>query len=382
MRWRGASIALLVASAAAGSGPPGPAAAAVPTSVAICPAPGPGQVHCMAELAPLFGAEAGASQAYTPADLQSAYGLPSASAGTGSRIAVVDAFDDPNAESDMGVYRSHFGLTACTTADGCFSKVNQSGGPAPPAPNKHWSVEISIDLQMVSAVCPNCRILLVEANSARLDDMLAAESEAVALGATEISNSWDRGEFAGELADDSVFDHPGLPITVAAGDAGYGALYPAASQYVTAVGGTILRRGGGSRGWMETAWNRTGSGCSAFEPKPSWQEDSGCSRRTIGDVSADASLSPGVAVYDTYEFGGWQHAGGTSVAAPIIAGVYALAGNATATLYGSYPYTHSNSFWDITSGSNGSCSPPYLCQAQPGYDGPTGWGTPAGTGGF
>ncbi|HCI80947.1 MAG TPA: peptidase S8, partial [Ktedonobacter sp.] len=243
-----------------------------------------------------------------------------------------------------------------------------------------------LDLDMVSAICPNCHILLVEASSASLTNLGAAVNEAAKLGATEISNSYGGGESSSDTSyDTTYYNHPGIAITASAGDSGYGAQYPAASQYVTAVGGTSLTKASNARGWSETVWSGTGSGCSSYDPKPSWQTDSGCSHRTVGDVSAVADPNTGVAVYDSYVYqgaSGWLVFGGTSVASPIIASVYALAGNATSVTYGSYSYSHTSSLNDVTSGSNGSCGGTYLCTGEPGYDGPTGNGTPNGTGAF
>jgi subtilase family serine protease len=318
---------------------------------------------------------------YGPADLQSAYALPSSTAGVGQTVAIVDAFDDPTAESDLAQYRSFYGLPACTTANGCFRKVNQSGGTLPmPAPEPDWSLEISLDLDMVSAICPNCHILLVEANTNLNTDLYASEDTAARLGANAISNSYGGSESSGETAQDVHFNHPGVAITASTGDDGYGVSYPAASRYLTAVGGTSLARGGaGTRGWTESAWSGAGSGCSAYEPKPAWQTDSGCARRTVGDVSAVADPNTGVAVLFA---GQWFTVGGTSASSPIVASVYALAGNASSVNAGSYPYSHTGSLFDVTTGSNGTCSPSYLCTGVAGYDGPTGLGTPNGTGGF
>jgi subtilase family serine protease len=321
---------------------------------------------------------------YNPADLQSAYSLPSTTAGARQTVAVVDAYDDPSAESDLAVYRSQFGLAACTTANGCFRKVNQSGGTKPPHANGGWAQEISLDLDMVSAICPNCHILLVEASSNSLTNLGTAVNEAAALGANEISTSYGGSESSRDTSYDATyFNHPGVAITASSGDAGYGAQYPAASQYVTAVGGTSLVRASNTRGWSETAWSGAGSGCSAFDPKPSWQTDSGCSHRTVADVSAVADPNTGVSVYDTYSTSGWLVFGGTSVASPIIASVYALAGNTATVTYPTVtPYSNASSLNDITSGSNGTCGTSYLCNAGSGYDGPTGLGTPNGVGAF
>jgi subtilase family serine protease len=319
---------------------------------------------------------------YGPADLKSAYKLP-ATGGAGQTIGIVDAYNDPNAESDLSVYRSQFGLGACTTANGCFRKVNQNGGTSYPRGSSGWAQEISLDLDMASAICQSCKILLVEASSNSFTNLGTAEDYAAA-HANVISNSFGGGEFSSEATAtyDGHFNHPGVAITASSGDSGYGVEFPAASQYVTAVGGTSLTHASSSRGWSETAWSGAGSGCSAFEPKPAWQKDAGCSRRTVADVSADADPNTGVSVYDTYRTGGWLVFGGTSVASPIVASVYALAGNATSVSYGSFPYSHMESLFDVTSGSNGSCGGSYLCTAGLGYDGPTGLGTPNGTGGF
>ncbi|MBV8363261.1 MAG: S53 family peptidase [Candidatus Eremiobacteraeota bacterium] len=316
---------------------------------------------------------------YYPCDLQQAYSLPITN-GNGHTVALVDAYDDPNAESDLATYRSEFGLPACTTANGCFRKVNQSGQQANyPSPNSGWAAEESLDVDMASAVCPNCHILLVEADSNSFADLAASEDTAASLGATEISNSYGGGEFSTETTQDTHFNHPGIAITASTGDSGYGAQYPATSQYVTAVGGTNLSTSGNARGWTESAWSGGGSGCSQYEPKPAWQTDPSCTKRMEADVSAVADPSTGVAVYDTYNASGWQVFGGTSVASPVIAAVYALAGNGASINYGSYPYLHPGYLYDVTTGSNGSCAIAYFCHAEVGYDGPTGLGTPNGS---
>ena len=317
---------------------------------------------------------------YGPSDLLSAYNLAAAAAQSGGTqtVAIVDAFDDPNAEADLAVYRSQYGLSACTTANSCFRKVNQTGGTSYPSPDTGWSQEISLDLDMVSAICPRCKILLVEASSNSFSDLSASVNEAATLGATQISNSYGNDYRSGQYpGSESYYNHPGIAVTASSGDYGYGVSFPAASRYVTAVGGTSLTPDSSSRGWSETAWSGAGSGCSAYVTKPSWQTDSGCSMRTVTDVSAVADPNTGVAVYDTYNESGWLVFGGTSVSSPIIASYYALIGPSAATNYGSFVYTHQNLFNDVTSGSNGSCGT-YLCQAQTGYDGPTGIGTPAG----
>jgi subtilase family serine protease len=319
---------------------------------------------------------------YGPADLRSAYNVTATGSAT-QTIGIVDAYNDPNAESDLGVYRSKFGLPACTAADGCFRKVNQNGATTYPRANSGWAQEISLDLDMASAICPSCHILLVEATSNTFTNLGTAVNTAAALGANTISNSYGGSESSAETSwDTSYYNHPGVTVTASSGDSGYGVEYPAASPYVTAVGGTSLTHASNSRGWSETAWSGAGSGCSAFEPKLSWQTAPGCSHRAVADVSADADPNTGVAVYDSYHTGGWLVFGGTSVASPIIASVYALAGNEALLDYGSFPYGHTGSLFDVTSGSNGSCGGSYLCTAGPGYDGPTGLGTPNGTTAF
>ncbi|MFL5906070.1 MAG: peptidase S8 [Solirubrobacterales bacterium] len=358
---------------------------------------GPDRAHCdmrvVADGQGVPQAAAAPTAGYRPGDLQSAYKLPT-SGGSTQTVAVVDAYGDKTAAADLATYRSTFGLPACTTANGCFKKVNQSGVQGNyPSNNQGWALETQLDLQMVSAVCPGCKILLVEASNNLSTSLYAAEDTAARLGATEISNSWGGGESSSETTQDVHFNHPGAAITVSSGDSGYGVEYPAASRYVTAVGGTSLNHASNTRGWSESAWSGAGSGCSAYEAKPAWQTAStGCARRTVADVSAVADPNTGVAVYDSncnvagqllgQCFKGWGVVGGTSASAPIIAGTYGLADNGGTVNYGSFPYSHTASLFDVTTGSNGSCGGSYLCTARAGYDGPTGLGTPNGTGAF
>ena len=327
----------------------------------------------------------GDNGAYGPSWLQSAYNAPSATNGSGQTVAIVDAYDDPNAESDLAAYRTFYGLSACTTANGCFTKVNQTGGQSPPVADAGWAQEISLDLDMISALCPRCHILLVEANSNLVSDLGAAAGEAVSLGANIVSNSYGAPEFAGQTAvATSDYEKPGVAMVAATGDKGYGVTFPASDPDVIAVGGTSLYQATntGTRNATETAWSGAGSGCSAYEPKPSWQLDPGCPQRTVADVSADADPNTGVWVYDSYQSGPWDVVGGTSAAAPIIAGIFALAGPpAPGTIPSSYPYANPGALNDIVSGSNGNCGS-YLCTAGPGYDGPTGLGTPNGIAAF
>ncbi|NDZ78115.1 peptidase S8 [Streptomyces sp. SID10853] len=320
-----------------------------------------------------------------PSSLQAAYNLPSASAGSGATVAIVDAYDDPKAESDLATYRSQYGLPACTTANGCFKKVGQSGTSSLPSADGGWAEEISLDLDMVSAACPSCKILLVEATTPTMDNLGTAVNSAVKLGAKYVSNSYGGGESSSDSSyDTKYFNHPGVAITVSSGDDGYGAEYPAASRYVTAVGGTSLKTASSTRGWVDTVWNGAGSGCSGYDAKPSWQKDTGCAKRTVADVSAVADPNTGVAVYDSYSPGtGWMVFGGTSASSPLIAAVYALAGTpSSGSTPASFPYAHTGSLNDVTSGSNGSCGSSYLCTGKAGYDGPSGLGTPNGTAAF
>ncbi len=350
---------------------------------AVCAAVPRGFARCNAEIvtnatgAPLI---ASAPAGYGPSELGAAYALPGlpAAAGGGQTLAIVDAYDDPNAEQDLGVYRAQYGLSSCTSANGCFEKVNQRGSTnAYPAADSGWAQEISLDLDMAAAVCPNCRLLLVEADSSGLGDLMTAVDRAATLGATQISNSYGGAEYPAETSDESHYDHPGIAITASSGDSGYGVEFPAASRYVTAVGGTRLTRDAGTPGgWSETAWSGAGSGCSAYVAKPAWQTDHGCANRSVADVAAVADPATPVAVYDSVPVqssSGWLLMGGTSASAVIVAGFDALLGPSAAAP--SYPYAHRGAFIDIVSGSTGTCTPAYLCTAGPDWDGPTGLGS-------
>lgn len=362
----------------------------------------PGQFACFALRRTDIPARAGVQPfAATPdgfgaGDLQSAYALP-ADGGSGQTVAIVDAFDDPNAEADLAVYRQQYGLSACTTANGCFQKVSQRGGTDYPTPDQGWAGEISLDVDMVSAAAPNAHILLVEADSPNFDDLGAAVNEAVALGAKYVSNSYGTGydstpgsgEDPSEATSlDPYYNHPGVAVVASSGDSEYGVSYPAASSFVTSVGGTALARDAGTaRGWTESVWDNAfggpGSGCSAYEPKPAFQTDAICAKRTVADVAAVSDPVTGVSVYQTFGGSGWAVYGGTSAASPLIAGVYASAGTPSAGTYpNSYPYAQQSALNDVTQGNNGTCTPAGLCTAGPGYDGPTGLGTPNGLNAF
>lgn len=334
---------------------------------------------------------------YEPADLQSAYSLAAASASRGSdeTVAIVDAYKDPDILSDLTAYRSFFGLGGNSV--GNLSLYNEAGGTdlsgVPVAGSNGWDIEESLDVDMVAAICPRCSIDLIEANSNSLADLGSAANTAARLpGVVAVSNSYGGAEFSGETADDADYNHPGVAVTVSAGDSGYGVEYPAASPWVTAVGGTSLTPDNSvARHWTETVWgdgtegtdgDGTGSGCSVYEPMPAWQEsvsDPLCADRTVADVAANADPATGVWIYDSYSLGGWEAGwGGTSEASPIIAATYALAGTpAPDTSPASYPYAHPAFLHNVPGGSNGDCGS-YLCNGGTGYNGPTGMGTPDG----
>jgi subtilase family serine protease len=320
-----------------------------------------------------------------PADIASAYLLPT-SDGAGRTVAVVDAYDNPKAESDLAVYRKKFALPACTTKSGCFRKVNQRGAAKPlPAGDADWAIETSLDLDAVSAACPKCKILLVESDSDDLTALGSAVNTAVRLGAKIVSNSYGATEFNGISSyGKRYYTHSGVAIIASTGDEAFGpANFPAVWQRATAVGGTSLVKSGSS--WKETVWAGASSGCSAYIAKPAWQKDKHCKMRTVGDLSAVADPDTGLAVYDSYGLGtdnGWNLIGGTSLAAPLIAGMIGLAGNAASLGNASYVYAHTRAFRDVVGGSNGTCGGDYLCTGLRGYDAPTGVGTPLGVGGL
>ncbi|HXS49269.1 MAG TPA: S53 family peptidase [Sphingomicrobium sp.] len=359
--------------------------------VAVCPHGNPfGTARCFAHVVtdargnPLNGkinpSATAAPSGYGPADLRSAYNITSS--GTTTTVAIVDAYGYPNAESDLATYRSKFGIPACTTANGCFKKVDQNGGTAYPRTNTGWDQEQALDLDMVSAMCPNCHILLVEASTSSLSNLgTAVNTAANTAGVTVISNSYGGSE-SGTTSFAGAYNHPGKAITVSTGDSGYGVQFPASAPTVIAVGGTHLVRSSGGRGWTETAWSGGGSGCSTVYAKPGFQTDPLCTKRMEADVSAVADPNTGVAVFGPAQSGKstWLVFGGTSVAAPLIGGIYGVTGNTptgAATIY-----ANKSQLNDVTSGTNGSCGGTYFCTAGVGYDGPTGNGTPNGTGPF
>jgi hypothetical protein len=375
----------------------------VPTSRAACPAVRAGRARCLVEFltrpgvsqelaGPSAALAAAAPSGWGAKSIESAYKLP-VSQGSGQIVAVVDAFNTPGLAGYMNTYRAQYGLPACTISSGCLREVNQKGQASPlPASGARtgWDLETTLDVDMVSAACPRCKILLVEANDDALPSLAAAEDTAARLGAQVISNSYGAREGGYPMTLTSAYDHPGHTIVVSSGDSGFtAASFPANLASVTAVGGTVLARASNARGWREKVWNLDGgaggSGCSAYVTKPAWQTGTACRMRTTADVSA---VAWNVAIYNKL-WGGWLAVGGTSAAAPLVAGVYALAGNAT-TIHPSYPYLHRAALFDVTTGNNdlieGSggavCGYTYLCVAKKGYDAPTGLGTPDGTGSF
>ncbi|HEV3046091.1 MAG TPA: IPT/TIG domain-containing protein [Solirubrobacteraceae bacterium] len=329
----------------------------------------------------------GENGGYDPQDLRSAYDIP-AGGGSEQTIALVDAYGFPQAEADLATYRERYGLPPCTAADGCFEKVNQAGVEGEyPAPAESWETESALDVEMASAACPECHIMLVEATSNSSTNLADAVDTAVRLGATEVSASYGSpasqceapGACAAEI---SAYDHPGVLIAAAGGDEGFGPRIPASFPGVVAVGGTALHRTPTVRGWSEEVWSElargagTGGGCTTFA-KPAWQLDTGCDGRTANDVSADASCSTPVSVFNVK---GWANVCGDSASTPLVVGIEAHAGAYARAQGAAAFYEDPAAVNDVTEGSDGECSAlaAYLCNAEPGYDAPTGVGTPAG----
>jgi len=359
---------------------------------AACPDAGPGFAHCTAlervgpQIVPDGGSGPGGG--FTPAQFEAAYNLPSSTKGSGQIVAIVDAYDNPDITTDLTVYRNFFKLPVAN-----FTKYNQTGQTKNyPTGNTGWGVEEALDVDMVSASCPNCTIYLIEANSNSFSDLGAAEVEAVKLGAHIITNSYSGSGCSGTCGYGTDYGAPGVEYLASAGDSGYGIGAPAQFDTVVAVGGTSLTTDTNvKRGYNETVWNGTGGGCSTVT-KPSWQHDPGCTYRTANDVAAAANPNAGgAAIYDTYGNGGWAVYGGTSESSPLNAGIFGLAGNASKQVGGKTFWTLKKKalkkdLWVISSGSDGSCGGSYLCTAgtkQYGtYSGPTGWGTPNGIGAY
>jgi hypothetical protein len=328
----------------------------------------------------------------TPSDLATAYGFSSTATGTGQTVAIVDAFDDPTIEPNLQTFDSQYGLLACTTANGCFKKVNQTGASSPlPVTNTGWANEIALDVETVHSVCQNCKILLIEANDNSWANLEAAENEAATLKATEITNSFGGVSVPGST-DLAAFNHPGIVITVSTGDDGYYSFdqfsganlpeYPASANTVVAVGGTSLYLGQTATRQSETVWNdngtrdyfqrqlgrplgATGGGCSTTVPAQGWQTNvSGWSGTVCGthrlpaDVSSDADYLTGFDTYNTTGGSGWGTWGGTSFSSPTVAALFALAGGAHGVSYPAltlYGHLGSSSLYDVTVGGNGWC---------------------------
>ncbi|WP_239063262.1 peptidase S8 [Streptomyces sp. SID13031] len=322
----------------------------------------------------------------TPTGLRDAYKLNGLNA-NGRTVAIVDAYGYPNLERDLGVYRSQFGLSSCTIANGCLRIISQSGGSTLPTFNVGWAGEQALDVDAVSAAAPDAKIVVVQAKSASFADLGAAVVTASKQpGVVAISNSYGGGD-AADSTYGTYYNHPGIAVTASTGDDGYqGGSYPASSSYTTAVGGTSLVSAGNTRGWSESVWSGAGSGCSTYNTALSAAASfgTGCSKRAMADVSAAADPGKGgMAIYypTSKTASTWAQFGGTSEAAPIIASVYALSGN-TSGYANALPYAHTGSLFDVTSGNNGSCPTTQWCTARTGWDGPTGLGTPNGAGAF
>lgn len=359
---------------------PGPAQAA---SHASCGDPAPGEVACFSTWTPLspsagFTAAGAPRVGLTPADLRAAYGLPK-KGGKGMTIGIVVARDYPKAEKDLAVYRKTFKLGACSTANQCFRKVNQRGGQKLPRADEGWATEAALDVQSVSAVCPGCHILLVEADYPEADALSEAVATAVRLGADVVSNSYGIQEFPGMFAlEKKYLRHRGVPILAASGDYGYTKpAFPAALSSVWAIGGTTLTHTK-KQGWQETAWKHGGSGCSRYVAEPKGRDTPDCGKRTTSDIAMVADAYEKFAVYDTFGLGvdnGWIGLIGTSLSSPVVAAMIGLAGNPRRVADPAYAYNHKKAYTDITAGSNGYCENS-LCTAGPGYDAPTGLGSP------
>ncbi|MEA2311500.1 MAG: hypothetical protein QOE28_1468 [Solirubrobacteraceae bacterium] len=354
---------VLVAGAVGASLMGAAAAQAAPHSRQVCPGPPSGYAHCHAKVVTDSRGTPHAGTSPTglsPATIKSAYSFPTAStAGAGKTVAIVDAYDDPSAESDLGTFSAQYGLPACTTANACFKKVNQTGGATAPRKDPGWALEISLDVQWAHAIAPGAKVLLVEASSNSFTDLLAAEDYAKA-HAQYVSNSWGGSEFSGEASNDGHFLQSGVSFFVSAGDAGLPAEYPSASRNVISVGGTTLHFTSGAFSG-ETGWSSGGGGCSGYETPTTAQASfsqyaqANCGgKRATPDVSLDADPASGVSVYDTTRYqgkSGWFSVGGTSASSPMWAGRSAVAG----TLVDSaYVYGGSIAFRDITSGNNGA----------------------------
>jgi subtilase family serine protease len=343
------------------------------SSAPVCPGSPIGTAHCHALVVTDGVGNPNASKSPTglsPATIKSVYNFPTSSTvGSGKTIAIVDAYDDPNAESDLAVFSSQYGLPACTSSNGCFAKVNQTGGTAYPRANSGWALEIALDIEWAHAIAPGAQILLVEASTNSFANLMAAEDYAKT-HAQYVSNSWGGSEFSGETLNDSHFVQSGVSFFVSSGDGGLPAEWPSASPNVISVGGTTLHFSGGTFS-SETGWSGSGGGCSAYESQNSYQQTGSVNcngSRGTPDVSLDADPASGVSVYDSVKYqgqSGWFTVGGTSASSPMWAGRSADLGS---VVDAQYVYGGHINFRDITSGSNGA-------NALSGYDLVTGLGS-------
>lgn len=370
-----------LAGGAAGSTPVRPAGhGPTPTYRPVCPPSAPVQCRSLVRTDVRGLAPDGAPNGYGPADIISAYNLPKG--GKGVTVAITGLGGYSKAESDLATYRSTYGLPACTIKSGCLTLVNEDGETDPlPPDNPSWWGESALDMDMVSASCPQCKILYVESNpNEDITGLLRSINTAVDLGARIVTNSWGAYNDGPWLDRDyaQYFRHPHHVILFASGDIGYGDAEPN-SKYLVMVGGTSLRTAQGKRGWTESVWNGSTSWCTPENKAARWMPNVGCKGRLMVDVSAVGDPATGVAVNVN---GIWHVEGGTSASSPLLAGVYALGGNASSMKASKSLYSASKGFYDVTEGSDGSCTPAIFCTAQKGYDAASGMGTPNGIAAF
>ena len=366
---------------------------AAPTTFMPCPpSAGAGcraQINTSIALNPNPYANPNQISGIQPLLLRALYNVLGSNGGQNRTIGVVVAYDNPNLASDLAIYRKTFGLPPCTVGNGCLTKMNESGSTAqsslPPA-NANWSIESSLDVDAISALCSACNIMVVEANTNNIPDLGAAVNTAVASGANVVSNSYGVPEASDNVQYAADYEHPGVAITAAGGDLGYGPQFPASVPGVTAVGGTSIQQIDTNGAIQETVWAGTGAGCSAYFTKPSYQTDTGCSNRTANDIAFLADPNDGIAVYDSTlpntPQGGWTVIGGTSLGAPAIAALIAMEGSnqnlaSNASIYANEA-SNPNALLGILTGSDGTCAVSYLCNGGTGYNGPSGVGVPFG----
>lgn len=375
----------LLASAAAGGAVGSPAAVPgghgpTPAYRPVCPPSAPVQCRSFVRTDVRGLAPNGLPSGYGPADLISAYNLPKG--GKGVTVAITGMGGYSKAESDLATYRSTYGLPPCTIKSGCLTLVNEEGQTKPlPADYPNWWGESGLDMDMVSAACPQCKILYVESNvSEDITGLLTSINTAVDLGARIVTNSWGAYGDGVWLDKDykQYFRHPHHIILFASGDIGYGDAEPN-SRYLVMVGSTSLRAAQDKRGWTESVWDGSTSWCTQGNRAAKWMPQVGCSGRLMVDVSTVGDPATGVAVNVN---GVWHVEGGTSASSPFVAGVYALGGHASAIKASKSLYKNPDGFYDVTEGSDGSCTPTIFCMAQKGYDAASGMGTPNGVSAF